>query len=433
MKLPEAFLARMREQLGEEAFLAYCIEMQKPPRRALRVNTLKVSVHECKRLCPWPLTSSGIAPEGFLVEGDGFGRHPLHHAGVFYMQEASAMRPVHLMAPQPGMRVLDLCAAPGGKAGQIAARLSGQGLLVANELDDTRANTLKNTLARMGVKNALVTSMSPDALVKVLAGFFDAVLVDAPCSGEGMFRKEAQAVTDWSIAHVNACAKRQANILDCAACALAPGGLLVYSTCTFSAEENEVAVEAFLTRHTDFSMILQERHYPHTGPGEGQYVALMRKGLGTDALALAQALPPMQLKSEAAQAWERFLDDTMTNAPDGAPLLLRDGRLMLLPAGLPRGYERLRMKSAGVLAGEVRGGRFMPAHALCMAYPADMFQRTHTLALDELAAYFAGEELRILSLQDGYCVLLYEGFPVGWGNAKRGIIKNMLPKGLRER
>ena len=431
MQLPAEFQARMQALLGEQ-YPAYWLAMQQPPQRGLRVNTLKTGVETFLQRSPWPLQPTGLVQEGFLLSNDitRIGSHPLHRAGLFYMQEPSAMRTAALLSPQPGMRVLDLCAAPGGKAGQLAAYLKGEGLLVANELVPARAAVLAGTLERLGVRNALCTCMNPESLCELFAGYFDAVLVDAPCSGEGMFRKEPQAVTAWSVAHVLSCAARQSHILDSAAAALRPGGRLAYSTCTFAPEEDEQAIRAFLSRHPSFALLCEERHYPHTGPGEGHFVALLQKQDGTVQTCISEARP-LLVPREAALAWDAFVKENMKTPPKGDPLLLPDGRLVLLPQGVPAGYDRLRLRSAGVHAAEYKNGRFTPAHGLCMAYPASAFLRTVELKEAELDKYFSGNTVQISNDLSGFCVVCAQGYPVGWGKAVQGVLKNHLPKGLR--
>ena len=431
MQLPTEFEARMQALLGE-AYPAYRAAMEEPPRRGLRVNTLKTGVEAFLREAELPLIPTGLVPEGVLLteEVEKIGAHPLHRAGLFYMQEPSAMRTAAVLAPTPGMRVLDLCAAPGGKAGQLAAYLKGQGLLVANEVVPGRAAVLAGTMERLGVRNALVTSMQPMKLCSQLARYFDAVLVDAPCSGEGMFRKEPQAVLDWSIAHVEACALRQAGILDAAAKALRPGGRLAYSTCTFAREENEDTVRAFLTRHPAFSLLQEERHYPHTGVGEGHYVALLQKA-GDGEGSKLPAIEKKQLPKEAKAAWEAFISQAMAYPPEGVPQLLPDGRLMLLPEETPAIYDRLFLRSAGVHAADYKKGRMTPAHALALAYPAEAFRTAIAPNEAELARYFLGNTLAVPEDAAGFAVVLAKGHPVGWGKAVQGTLKNHVPKGLR--
>ena len=243
-------------ELLDEDFPQFLVKLNQPFVSALRVNTLKLSVAEFQALSPWPLLPVPWCPEGFYLDRKAnAGTHPYHDAGLYYIQEPSAMAVAALLAPQPGERVLDLCASPGGKATHAAALLAGEGLLVANDIDRGRAEVLRHNLERLGARNALVLSESPRRLAARWPGAFDRVIVDAPCSGEGMFRKKEEARFHWSEAHVAGCAIRQQEILNSAAELLRPGGRLVYATCTFAPEENEGSIWRFLQGHPDFELI----------------------------------------------------------------------------------------------------------------------------------------------------------------------------------
>ena len=283
--LPQEFLDRMKHQLGEE-YPAFLQSLERPRAVALRFNPLKgekPSLPFVGDAVPWESMGYYYDPEARP------GLHPYHDAGVYYLQEASAMSAVALLDPQPGERICDLCAAPGGKSTQIAGRLMGEGFLLCNEYSPKRAKILSSNIERMGIANALVTNETPDRLAKRLSGYFDRVLIDAPCSGEGMFRKEEAAVTDWSPETVEMCARRQAEILDSGAELVRPGGRLVYSTCTFAPAENEQAVTEFLLRHPDFEPEKvdapwftpagegQFRMWPHKLVGEGHFGAVLRR------------------------------------------------------------------------------------------------------------------------------------------------------------
>ena len=427
--LSEEFLARMKAQLGEDDFAAYLRAMDERPRRALRVNTLKITPEAFVSMADFPLYPTGLLPESFFFEDDvAIGRHPLHAAGLCYVQEPAAQVPATLSGVTPGMTVLDLCAAPGGKTTQLAALLQNTGLLVANEPVRGRAEVLAGNLERLGVTNALVSCMRPDALAAQLGACFDVALVDAPCSGEGMFRKDETAVREWSREHVLACAARQGQILESAALLLKPSGRLVYSTCTFSREENEGSIEVFLQAHPDFSLVESRRMYPHSSVGEGQYMALLtRAGDGADnAAALSEP------KGERIPLFEAFWRETFLGELPRA-MLLPDGRVMLPPALLPRELKGLHILRAGVLAGEIRNGRFTPDHALALAYPAAAFRQTMGLECGALTRFLAGETVACYPDRSGWCPATVLGHPVGWGKAVEGVLKNHIPKGLRIR
>ena len=425
--LPEPFLIRMQSQLGTQ-FPAYLAAMEQAPKRALRVNTLKISPESFASCVDFPLLPTGLLPESFFVPDDvAVGRHPLHAAGLFYMQEPSAQMPVSLLSLEPGMTVLDLCAAPGGKSGQIAAALQGKGLLVSNEPITSRANILMYNLERMGVTNGMVTAMYPDALCQKTEGFFDAVVVDAPCSGEGMFRKDDDAVTDWSPSHVTACAARQKQILAAAQLAVKPGGQLLYSTCTFSPAENEDMADWFVSVYPAFHLVTTRRMYPHDSVGEGQFAALFVRD-GARLPSHCSIFP-----EKRCIPFEAFCKENLSAVPAQKTRQLPDGRVLLLPDILPPNWDKLHVLRCGVLAGELKKDRFMPDHALFLSRPADAFFSTVELTTSQLAAYYAGEVLPCDPTLSGWCAVSVQGYVTGFGKAVDGQLKNHYPKGLRLR
>lgn len=429
-QLPQEFLQRMHVQLGGE-YEAFVQSYEKQPVRGLRVNTLKTSVEAFLKACPFSLSPTGILEEGFVLEGEaqGIGAHPYHTAGLFYMQEPSAMSAVEALAIKPGMKVLDLCAAPGGKSTGIAARLNGKGLLVANEIEAQRAKTLQFNLERMGAVNTVVTCAHPEVLCGALRGMFDAVLVDAPCSGEGMFRKDQAAVLEWSPAHVKTCAARQTAILESAAQSVKQGGVLVYSTCTFSEEENERVIEAFLEAHAEFEPAFLKRCYPHKIRGEGHFVArLIKTGGGYE----AAADKPLALNPCAGAAYERFLEETFCVPPALKAYQLADGRVVLVDGALPLGLKDVRMHNAGVFAGELTKGRFEPSHALFLACHGGRYARTLDFPpCDErLKRFLRGDTIEAEGLR-GFCAVTVDAHPIGFGKASEGVLKNRFPKALR--
>ena len=276
MNLPAEYLDRMQKRLGE-GFPAFLRAMEQPPLRGVRANTLKLSPAAFADLFPHAGDPVPWEKAGFYTDAERLGAFPAHHAGLFYAQEPSAMCAAPLLDARPEERVLDLCAAPGGKTTQLAAAMGGGGVLIANEYVYDRARILSQNVERLGVKNCAVVSADPAALARRFPAYFDKILVDAPCSGEGMFRKDENAIAEWSEENVSRCAVRQAAILDEAAAMLRGGGRLVYSTCTFERAENEGQIEAFLARHAEFTLIGEEMLFPHEVRGEGHFAALLEK------------------------------------------------------------------------------------------------------------------------------------------------------------
>lgn len=440
--LPQEFLKRMRSMLGEAEYAAFLSSYDRPRSVGLRLNPLKT---ERVPALPFGLTEVSWAQNGFYYDPQTRpGLHPYHEAGLYYLQEPSAMAPAELLAAQPDERVLDLCAAPGGKSTQLAAQMRGRGLLVCNEIHPARAKILSRNIERMGIANALVLNETPPRFAARFPQCFDRILVDAPCSGEGMFRKEAAAVEDWSVQTVAHCAARQREILDCAAQMLAGGGRLVYSTCTFAPEENEGVIAAFLRAHPEFSVETVDAPYfcagrpewagetdasicrtfrllPHKLRGEGHFAAVLRKAAGTrgDWRTRRFADVPLQFAEFCAQAG--------VTPPQGVPLLFGE-TLYLAPETLPD-LQGLRVLRAGLEVGSIRKGRFTPSHALALWLKTAA--RTCDLACDSaaLAAYLRGETLQ--TTEAGWTLVTVDGLSIGWGKGADGQLKNHYPKGLR--
>ncbi|MCD7859779.1 MAG: RsmB/NOP family class I SAM-dependent RNA methyltransferase [Firmicutes bacterium] len=427
--LPEAFLDRMRAQLGEE-YAAFLASFDRPRATALRVNPGKgapPALPFAREPVPWE-------EYGFYCDSAARpGLHPWHEAGVYYLQEASAMAPVQLLDPRAGEAVCDLCAAPGGKSTQIAARMHGQGILVCNEISPKRARILSRNIERLGVANALVCSAHPALLAQELAGCFDRVLVDAPCSGEGMFRKEEAAVTDWSEATVAMCAARQREILGSAAQLLKPGGRLVYSTCTFSPEEDEQTVAQFLSDHPEFSPETVAapwftptepgcwRLWPHKLLGEGHFAAVLRKNDGRE------GLYPTRAGEKMPKELAEFLAQAGIVLPAGELRSLGQ-RLFLAPPACPDLPGRAVLR-AGLELGECRKGRFEPAHALALW----LREAGSSVELppdgDEIRRYLRGETLP--AARRGWQLVTTGGYSIGWAKGDGSALKNHYPKGLR--
>ena len=415
--LPQSFLERMKLQLGSE-YPEYLKSLERPRAVALRFNPLKgdsVGLPFVQDAVPWE-------PMGYYYDPESRpGLHPYHEAGVYYLQEASAMAPAALLDPKPGERICDLCAAPGGKSTQIAGRLMGQGLLLCNEINPKRAKILSRNIERLGVANALVTNEHPANLAQRFEGFFDRVLIDAPCSGEGMFRKEEAAITDWSQETVEMCAARQREILHSGAQMVRPGGRLVYSTCTFAPEENEQTVAAFLESHPDFYPEAVSapwfaagengsfRLWPHLLKGEGHFAAVLRRHG-------EEEIPQVSVKGEKLpKEWLDFARELGISLPAGRAVQFGQS-LFWAPEEMPD-LARLKVLRPGLELGVVKKGRFEPAHALAL-----------WLQTSQNTASYAAV---IPSDRKGWCLVQVDGYSIGWGKADGTVMKNHYPKGLR--
>ena len=446
--LPEAFVRRMRVQLGSEA-LPFFEALNKPYVRGLRMNPRKslpcpVDIEGLLSPIPWEPLGCGLALESTA------GTHPLHEAGAYYLQEPSAMVSARVLAPHPGEIVLDLCAAPGGKATQLADMLMGDGLLVCNEIVPSRARVLNRNMERMGIGNALVISSNPETLARSWPELFDAILVDAPCSGEGMFRRHPETRLRWNENTPLHCAQRQKRIVASAYALLKPGGRMVYSTCTFSREENEGLIDWLLRKYTnmepmDFSIPIQGpqslssdkgtlRLYPHRLDGEGHFVALLRKKNGdrnepsrkkmTSRLLPASVALKTPLKA-ALSAYVGFIAGRTLPQPSA---MLGDALLACPPLPPLRGISILR---AGLCLGTLRGRVFTPDHALAMGLSPPYPFLPVPLSLAHAIAYQRGESLPLQGGLKGYTLVTYMGLALGFAKGSDNQLKNHYPKGLR--
>lgn len=436
--LPKAFLDLISPLLGDQ-LAAFQASFLLPPVKALRFSDRRPppDLEGILQPVPWVDSAYYIADEARL------GAHPLHFAGAYYLQDASAMAVAQVLAPRPGSRVLDLCAAPGGKATALASMVGSHGLLLANDLHPARAGELSRNVERMGLANTLVTNHRPAELAQRFPGFFDAILVDAPCSGEGMFRKDPASIQQWTPDAPKACAARQGDILQAAAQMLCPGGRLVYSTCTFNQIENEDVIHAFLASHPAFSLLPIHlkglapapsgflRLWPHQISGEGHFVALLQKQ-SSRAVDLASA---MQVKQKAwAKEDRQRLDlagrqvSTWTNGAYLPDAFL--GRTMVcLPPGCPD-TSGLRVLRLGLHLAQEVGRTLRPDHALALAGKS---QKSLSLSMEEAQAYRTGLDLPLSTPLDGYLTPSLQGWPLGWGKAVGQSLKNHYPKGLRSR
>lgn len=472
-RLPEAFTEKMRRLLGSE-YDAFAAGYSRERQYGLRRNLQKGTEQDFIRVIPFPLEKISWAREGYYYDAANQpGRHVLHEAGAYYIQEPSAMAAVEALDPAPGERILDLCAAPGGKTTQIAGRMAGQGLLVANEVIGERARVLSQNVERMGIPNCVVCSEKPERMAVLFPGFFDRILVDAPCSGEGMFRKEEAARAEWSSEAVQMCADRQATILEEAAKMLKPDGVLVYSTCTFSPEENEGTISAFLQRHEEYTIeeiackdlfstgqaawIEQPapgiehtlRLWPHLLRGEGHYVARLRKKpAGTAGASWESADRESHEKGvnkniirertseiKLCKLVDNFMEEELgleagwTESRSGQ--LVRFGeQIYLVPEGMIS-LSGVKILRPGLHLLTEKKNRFEPAHALALLLDPKKVSRAKLLTEQEAKAYLRGEGVACQE-ERGWILLVYEGYPLGFGKASGGQIKNHYPKGLRK-
>lgn len=447
MQLPEKFEARMREMLGTEYDDFQRAMNESPLFAGIRINGLKENakdavLEEFGRLEKIPWCEDGFYADKNIISGN----HPYHLAGLFYFQEPSAMSTVSALPIEKDDYVLDLCAAPGGKATQVGALLGKDGLLVANEIVKNRANILSDNIERMGIKNAIVTNETPQRLAEKYPHFFDKIIVDAPCSGEGMFRKEPQAVDEWSAEHTVSCGERQKHILDSAMKMLKGGGYLVYSTCTFAPEENEQIAAYMLENYnvelvtpknldmlsegktewskSDFDMSKTRRIFPHNQKGEGHFVALFHN-LDSET---TETKKSSQKKHDSEKLYREF-EDKFLNTKLSGEFLLFGENLYLKPESID--IDKIKVIRAGLHLGICRKGRFEPSHALCLAIKKSDFKNTIDFSSDSelLKKYLMGET--IPCDKNGWCAVTVNGYPVGWGKASDGILKNHFPKYLR--
>ncbi len=459
-QLPESFLDQIRNLLGDE-FDDFVRSYDEERGYGLRYNPLKFQKEEFLREMPFPLEPVLWSREGFFyLKNDRPGKHVFHEAGAYYIQEPSAMVVTELLDPKPGEFVLDLCAAPGGKSTQIIGRMENKGLLVSNEIHPVRVKALSQNLERMGSTCALVVNEKPEKLSERFVGFFDRILVDAPCSGEGMFRKEEGAVDEWSPEAVVACAKRQREILEEAAKMLRDGGVLVYSTCTFSREEDEDVIEEFLQKHNEFCVDMKVfpsewkrggvvegfskgtvRMWPHHCKGEGHFAVRLIKG---EALlsgdhdfidGISQKTVTAALKC-FLDFGKNFFSPEKQREFECIPACRYDlfgNMLYLLPEGCPD-LKGLKVIRAGLCLGEMKKDRFEPDHALAMS-----LQKTDVLITADTEknpggalSYLRGETIPCDPTVKGWGLAIYHGLPLGFIKASAGVAKNHYPKGLRK-
>lgn len=451
MQLPQPFVDKMKMLLGQE-WEELLASWEEPLWQGLRVNSLKVEAAEFLPRCPFPLEPVPWAKDGFYYPAEERpAKSPYHQAGLYYLQEPSAMAPAACLGVKPGDRVLDLCAAPGGKSTQLAANLQGQGFLVSNDNSEERVRALVWNLERWGVTNCVVTNETPDRLARFFPNFFDKILVDAPCSGEGMFRKNERAIKSWSNYNSLTCSALQKDILAQAALMLSPGGKILYSTCTFDPEEDEGVLEDFLQHHGDFTLfplplypgwdtghvewvtggegaaqlVNARRLWPHKIRGEGHFLALLQKnGEGERNLV---SIPD---STTSCPAFTEFMADNLTRSLTG-PFLQQGNYLYQVLRGMPD-LKGLKVTRPGWWLGTLKNNRFEPSQALALGLrPADV-RRTVSFAPGELLTekYLKGETL-LLEGPKGWTLVCLEEFPLGWAKQTADNLKNYYPASWR--
>ncbi|MBE6729453.1 MAG: methyltransferase domain-containing protein [Ruminococcaceae bacterium] len=447
MILNEEFTARMKTLLADE-YEEFLESLNKEPVKAFRVNTDKISLEDFKKINIFGNENIPYVENGFYLTYDKAGNHPYHHAGIIYIQEPSAMAPAECIEIEPDWKILDVCAAPGGKSTQLKNKLGQNGLLVSNEIISSRCRILTGNIERLGFKNCVTFCKDTIKLAEMFPNTFDMVMVDAPCSGEGMFRKEAIALSEWSTENVLNCAKRQKEILNNAAETVKKGGYIVYSTCTYSLEENEMTVDDFLTEHADFELVkvkdkvekcssdginfegckhnnlnLCRRFYPHKNRGEGQFVAVLH-----NVNTVTENYTKNYVKSKIPQAVYDFLDDVLISYNKDA-VTLRGDTISLFD--LNNQLDTSKAFCVGVTVGQFNKNFIKPHHQFFMAY-GDKFKNKISLSAQspEIIKYLHGEEFNT-STQSGWATVLVDGCTVGGVKVSNGVAKNHYPKGLR--
>ncbi len=448
-ELPLAFTERMKKLLGEAEYSRYADSYNENAVKAFRVNTEKISVEEFEKIAPFAKERIAYTETGFYLDYDKIGNHPFHHAGMMYVQDPGAMAPAECLAVQPDWIVLDMCAAPGGKSSQLRNKLGENGVLISNEIIRSRCKILTGNIERLGFRNTATTCLDPARIAFYFSDTFDMIMVDAPCSGEGMFRKDDIAIDEWSEDNVLHCAERQKMILEHAVTALKPGGYIVYSTCTFSLEENEMTIDAFLQQYPHFELLPvpdavrqhtadgiffdgcrcknitdARRFYPHRSRGEGQFMAVLHDTRES----VPYTVPTKKPSAKPDRIVMDFLQDTLTGFDPGQVGVYNGNPVYAAPAFVP---EKVAF-SCGVTIGEIRKNYIQPHHQFFMAM-GKQFKRQIDLSPDseELEKYLHGEEIAV-DCENGWAVITTCGCTVGGVKVTGGRAKNHYPKGLRK-
>ena len=454
MELPLKYTEKMKTLLGE-AFDEYMASFDDSRFYGLRINTLKLSAEEFEKKNIFSLKKVHWCDTGFYYEENARpAKHPYYHAGLYYLQEPSAMSSAEVLPIEEGDRVLDLCAAPGGKTTQLAAKMQGTGVLVSNDISAGRTKALVKNVELMGIKNAIVTSETPEKLASKFEGYFTKILVDAPCSGEGMFRKEPDIIKSWNDEMLDFCVSEQEKILESAAKMLAPDGMLLYSTCTFNPDEDEKMIEKFLESHQEFGLCHIDEKYgfdkgrkewtetgnteiekcarlwPHKIDGEGHFVALLKKDSTSSNLL---NIEKTNCKDKRLNVFFDFADKNLNIKFDKNAnyQFINDG-LYMLPEDIPS-LKGIRVMRSGMYLGEFKKDRFEPSQHLAMCLKKEDFKVCADMKLedDRVIRYLKGETVDFENINDGWCCVCVDTFPLGWAKAQKGRLKNKYATGWR--
>lgn len=457
MNLPKTFEDKMKELLKEE-FPEYIACYDEPRYYGLRVNTGKISVEEFKKICPFEVRPVPWIENGFYYDGETVtpSKHPYYFAGLYYLQEPSAMTPADRLPIEPYDKVLDVCAAPGGKATELGAKLGGTGVLAANDLSNSRAKGLLKNMEVFGIGNVLVLSEEPGKLKNYFPEYFDKILIDAPCSGEGMFRKDKKMVRAWEEHGPDFFCNIQKSIILQAARMLRPGGMMLYSTCTFDPRENEQVIEYLLKEAPEFSVVPMKgyegfrrgmpeftesrreeladtvRIFPHKMKGEGHYLALLKKD-GP----VAKEAPRAGKKGRhrLPEDLERFLSEVSWEF-DSTRIEIHGERVYYMPEEIPD-VKGLRFLRTGLLLGELKKNRFEPSQAFAMCLKKTEYKKTLDFPADDerVTRYLKGETLDADDLvekkEKGWYLVCVDSYPLGWGKLSNGTLKNKYLPGWR--
>lgn len=459
MALPELFQKNMQALLGAE-YGAYLESFSQKRVYGLRVNTLKLSPEEFERIAPFPIERIPWIENGYYYNGDEVkpAKHPYYFAGLYYLQEPSAMTPANRLPISPGDRVLDVCAAPGGKSTELAAKLGGTGLLVSNDISNSRAKALLKNMELFGVANSLIMSEDPQKLVDRFYEYFDKILIDAPCSGEGMFRKEPAVIKSW-LEHGNAFyANLQRQITEAALKMLKPGGMLLYSTCTFSPMENEAAVMRMMEACPELSIMPVNRYsgfgegmpetvggpkelkrcvriWPQRMQGEGHFLALLKKGTGSAPISAKPGGRGKHSQAERQPELMEFLEN-LSMELDHSRIEIRGEKVMLQP-DCDCDCQGLRIMRSGLLLGECKKNRFEPSQALAMALKKEQYSKVIDFPVSDerVLRYLKGETIQAQDLvsgkEKGWFLICVDGYPLGFAKGNGALLKNKYLAGWR--